>query len=226
MNATGLARRAVAPARRRRAGFTLVEVVITLTIMALIMLGLVSALATFGQSRSRVEVQLARIDDVRLVSAFLRVTLSRSSSAYNGRGRSAVAMFQGDARQLRWLGVMPARHGVGGLYQFRLSVVEGPDASEALQLQYLPYTGGGLETIWEAAPTRALVSDISDFGLAYHGGEDDALWQEDWIAQERAPQLVRMLIGAGGRDWPELVIRVRSTDLAGGGVRIVRGAEE
>jgi general secretion pathway protein J len=226
VNATDLARRSVARTRRRGAGFTLVEVVITLTIMALIMLGLVSALATFGQSRSRVEVQLARVDDVRLVSAFLRATLSRSSSAYNGRGRSAVAMFEGDARQLRWLGVMPARHGVGGLYQFRLSLAEGPDAREALQLQYLPYLGGGLETAWEAAPTRALVSDISDFGLAYQDDEDDAVWQEDWIAQASAPQLVRILIGAGGRDWPELVIRVRSADSAGGGVRIVSGAEE
>lgn len=224
MNAIRVARQVVAPARCRGAGFTLVEVVITLAIMALIMLGLVSALATFGQSRSRVEVQLARVDDVRLVSAFLRATLSRSSSAYNGRGRSAVAMFQGDARELRWLGVMPARHGVGGLYQFRLSVAEGPDAREALQLQYLPYTGGDLENVWEAVPTRALVSDISDFGLAYRGGEDDAIWQEDWIDQERAPQLVRMLIGAGGRDWPELVVRVRAADLARAGGRIVRGA--
>ena len=193
---------------------------------SLIMLGLVSALATFGQSRSRVEVQLARVDDVRLVSAFLRATLSRSSSAYDRRGSGAVAMFEGDARQLRWLGVMPARHGVGGLYQFRLSVVEGADTREALQLQYLPYTGGDLATAWGAAPARPLVSDISDFGLAYRGGEDDAIWQEDWMAQERAPQLVRMLIAAGGRDWPELVVRLRSGDLAGAGTRIVRGSEE
>lgn len=226
MNATCVARQIVTPARSRGGGFTLVEVVITLAIMALIMLGLVSALATFGQSRARVEVQLARVDDVRLVSAFLRATLSRSSSAYDGRGRSAVAMFEGDARQLRWLGVMPARHGVGGLYQFRLSVAEGPDARDALQLQYRPYMGGGFETGWEAVSTRVLVSDVSDFGLAYRGGEDDAFWRQDWIAQERAPQLVRMLIGAGGRDWPELVVRVRSTNPAGGGVRIVRGAEK
>jgi general secretion pathway protein J len=212
-------------AARRAQGFTLVEVVITLAITALIMLGLVSALATFGQSGSRADARLARIDDVRLVSAFLRSVLARSSSAYTEYrdGAGATALFDGDARQLRWLGVMPARHGAGGLHLFRLFLGKGLDGAAALMLQYLPYSGGGLPEAWESAPSKVLVSGVTGFGFSYRDGAADAVWQTQWRDRKKAPELVQVSIAAGNRDWPELVVRVRATDMLDGGVRIVHG---
>lgn len=209
---------------RRAHGFTLVEVVITLAITALIMLGLVSALATFGQSGSRAEARLARIDDVRLVSAFLRSVLARSSSAYteHGDAAGATALFDGDARQLRWLGVMPARHGAGGLHLFRLFLDRGLEGVGALTLQYLPYTGGGLPAAWESAPSKVLVGGVTGLGLSYRG-EADAAWQTQWRGRKTSPELVQVAIAAGNRDWPELVVRVRATDMLDAGVRIVHG---
>jgi len=214
-----------AAAQRHETGFTLVEVIITLTITALIMLGLVSALATFGQSGSRAEAQLARVDDVRLVSAFLRSVLARSSSAYTERGRGAgtTALFDGEPRQLRWLGVMPARHGAGGLHLFRLFLGKGPGGADALTLQYVPYSGGGLQLAWASAPRKVLVSGVSGLGFRYRGAAADAMWQTRWRDRKAPPELVQVLIAAGNRDWPELVVRVRATDMLDAGVRIVHG---
>ena len=214
-----------AGASRRATGFTLVEVVITLAIMALIMLGLVSALATFGQSGSRAEAQVARVDDVRLVSAFLRVVLARSPSAYSERGRGAgtIALFDGQPRQLRWLGVMPARHGAGGLYLFRLFLGEGLGGADALTLQYVTYSGGGLQVGWGSAPRKVLVSGVSGLEVRYRGAAPDAPWQTHWRHRKAPPELVQVLIASGKRDWPELVVRVRATDMLDAGVRIVHG---
>ena len=210
---------------RQVTGFTLVEVVITLAITALIMLGLVSALATLGQSGSRAEAQVARVDDVRLVSAFLRSVLARSSSAYSERGRGAgtTALFDGQPRQLRWLGVMPARHGAGGLYLFRLFLGEGPGGADALTLQYVPYSGGGLQVGWGSAPRKVLVSGVSGLEFRYRGAAPDAHWQTHWRHRKAPPELVQVLIASGNRDWPELVVRVRATDMLDAGVRIVHG---
>ena len=217
--------RAGAAASRQVTGFTLVEVVITLAITALIMLGLVSALATFGQSGSRAATQMARVDDVRLVSAFLRSVLARSSSAYSERGRGAgtSALFDGQPRQLRWLGVMPARHGAGGLHLFRLFLGEGTGGTDALTLQYVPYSGSGLQAAWGSAPRKVLVSGVSGLEFRYRGAAMGAPWQTHWRDRKTAPELVQVLITAGKRDWPELVVRVRATDMLDAGVRIVHG---
>lgn len=214
--------------RRAAAGFTLVEVVITLTITALIMLGLVSALATFGQSAARADARVARADDVRLVSGFLRTLLGRSTSAYTeyGRGPGGTALFAGTPRQLRWLGVMPARHGVGGLYLFRLLIAPGPDGAASLTLQYRPYTGGGLAVGWEGVPRKVLVSGVTGLEFGYRGAEPDAPWQSHWRKRKTTPALVRARIAVGNRGWPELLVRLRATDMTDAGVRIVHGATQ
>ena len=118
---------------------------------------------------------------------------------------------------------MPARHGAGGLHLFRLSLDPGSDGVGALTLQYLPYAGGGLPAAWESPPSKVLVGGVTGLGLSYRGGEADAAWQTQWRDRKTAPELVQVSIAAGNRDWPELVVRVRATDMLDAGVRIVHG---
>ena len=53
-------------------GFTLVEVVVALTILSLIMLATVTGLRTLANTQGTLERVTARIDEVRTVSGFLR----------------------------------------------------------------------------------------------------------------------------------------------------------
>jgi hypothetical protein len=57
----------------------------------------------------------------------------------------------------------------------------------------------------------------------YRGAAPDAPWQTHWRGRKAPPELVQVLIASGERDWPELVVRVRATDMLDAGVRIVHG---
>lgn len=200
---------------RRTAGFTLVEVVIALTLMSLIMLGLVSALSTFGETGGRIEERGERADDMRLVSGFLRQILSTASIQHrHARDDGTMASyFIGSAGSLEWLGRLPARHGAGGLHHVRLSTREEGDMFD-LVLKLRPYAPpptdelGTLAALdWGQEPERILVRQITGFSIAYQrlGGAD---WQDEWVDPDVLPGRVALRVFVAGNAWPELIIPV------------------
>lgn len=213
--------------KRRQRGFTLLEVILALSVTALIMLGLVSALATFGRSGARVDAHLERVDEVRLVSSFLRDVLGRTTRSYRytNADRGQVGLFSGSARQLNWVGVMPARHGVGGLHHMALSLQEWGADDIDLVLSYAPFDGER-EAAADQVSSRVLVSRVEGFEISYRADGKDAEWQPQWPNTEAPPGLVQLQITADGRTWPPLLVRVRAADMVSAGVRFVVGAED
>jgi general secretion pathway protein J len=214
--------------RRPQRGFTLIEVVLALSVTALIMLGLVSALAAFGSSGSRVDAHLQRVDEMRLVSSFLRDVLGRTPRAYRytDADRGQVGLFSGGDRRLDWVGVMPARHGVGGLYHMALALQPSGRDSADLVLSYAPFEGAREPESADLVSSRVLVAGVERFDIAYRVDELDAAWQPQWSGSEAPPDLVQLNIAADGRAWPPLVVRIRAADMATAGVRFVVGAED
>lgn len=199
---------------RRTSGFTLVEVVIALTLMSLIMLGLVSALSTFGQTGGRIEQRGERADDMRLVSGFLRQILSTASIQHrHARDDGTMASYLiGSARSLEWLGRLPARHGAGGLYHIRLGMREEGEAFDLiLKLRPFAPPPDELGTIaaldWEQEPERILVREITAFSIAYQRlGSGD--WEDEWFDPDVLPGRVALRVFVAGSAWPELIIPV------------------
>src|SRR5690606_14159465 len=68
----------------RQGGFTIVEVVVALTVLSLIVLATLTAVQTFGDTQARLETTLVRLDQMRMVSQFLRSTLRQAVPAVNG----------------------------------------------------------------------------------------------------------------------------------------------
>ena len=61
-------------------GFTLVEVMVALTILSLVMMATVTGLRTLANTQSAIERMTSRVDEVRSVSIFLRDLLTSASS--------------------------------------------------------------------------------------------------------------------------------------------------
>jgi general secretion pathway protein J len=81
-------------------GFTLIEVVVSLAILSLVLLGTVTGLRTLGNTHVSLERVTQRADEVRTVSAFLRdlmesaVVGSGSGGLTLGGGSSAASYFR------------------------------------------------------------------------------------------------------------------------------------
>lgn len=190
-------------------GFTLIEVVIALTLVAVILTGLVSALVSFGKTSTRVEERALTSDDVRLVYAFLEQSLSAAAPRVRVRPEDAVPVswFEGSGTELEWLGLMPARHGVGGLYHLRLGAERGDDGRRALLLHYLPYAGDDPPPDWGAAESHLLLDGVTAFDLAYRALDEDE-WRAEWSAIEVLPARVKVGLAVRGQAWPELIVPV------------------
>lgn len=216
-----------APRPQSAGGFTLVEVMISLSLLALIMLGLVSAMATFGDTATKLDQRVGRSSEVRLVSAFLHAALSQSSKVlkYKADDGRELVYFGGTGQDLRWLGNMPARHGAGGLHHFRLLLSELPPGP-ALLLQYLPFVDNQTLPDWSVAAEQTLVERVGTFRLAYESKpvrpDEAPEWFDFWAPGERLPGRVRLELSADGRPWPPVWVGIHAPD-TGGATRIVHG---
>ncbi|MDD3650720.1 prepilin-type N-terminal cleavage/methylation domain-containing protein [Immundisolibacter sp.] len=193
----------------RARGFTLIEMVVALTLLAVILAGLIGALATFARSASRIDERTLASDDVRLVYAFLSQSLGEASPRPHRRPEdsASVSWLQGDEAQLEWLGLMPARHGVGGLYHLRLRLAADGD----LFLYYLPYAGDDPPPDWNAAAAHRLLRGLSGFAIAYRA-LDEPDWRPAWRDVEVLPARVRVALARPGEVWPELVVPVLAAE--------------
>lgn len=213
--------------RRPQQGFTVIELIISLVIVAIIMVGLLTAMRSFGITEEKLDARLALVDERRVVSGFLDdvfgqvVLRPRLSLA----GTLEESTFVGAPAAVQWVGVMPARHGAGGLYHFRLQVAAANDGGSVLTLAYLPYAGVESLPDWSLAEQRVLLGRLDGFSLAYQlddGGE----WREAWRngPEPRTLARIRLSISASGSAWPLMVIPVRGLMPAGASARIVTGA--
>ncbi|MDR1854830.1 MAG: prepilin-type N-terminal cleavage/methylation domain-containing protein [Azoarcus sp.] len=205
--------------RARRRGFTLVEVIIALTLMSLIMLGLVSAFATMGKSAARLDERAGVSGREWLLSGFLRESLSSATRQFRLKqpDGSETAYFRGDATSLQWLGLMPARHGVGGLYLFSLGVESGR-GGRSLVLRYEPFVR---DAVVGKAGSEALElgGNVEGVNIAYQSRPerlgDEPVWYEKWDEEGKLPARVRIEVTIGGASWPTIIVALGAVDAVG-----------
>ncbi|HOY03545.1 MAG TPA: prepilin-type N-terminal cleavage/methylation domain-containing protein, partial [Zoogloea sp.] len=61
----------------REGGFTVIELIISLVIVAIIMVGLLTAMRSLGLTGEKLDARLALVDERRVVSGFLDDVLGR-----------------------------------------------------------------------------------------------------------------------------------------------------
>ena len=195
--------------RSKRAveGFTLVEVIIALTLMSMIMLALVGAFRVFAESGGRIQSRSTALDEYVLVPAFLgRVLSSATTEARRVESNNAALWFQGASAELQWLGIMPARYGMGGLSHFKLAVSKADQGGE-LKVQILPFVGSDQQPDWDQAESEVMVRDVVRFELAYRAlsGEE---WRQAWGDMPGLPGWVSVRLETVSGHWPLMIFRI------------------
>ena len=198
---------------RRRGGFTLVEVLVAMALLSLLMLGLLTAMRSFAQSETRIDERIRVDDDLRVSERFLRSIMAGISPRPKvaPAGAPKEVDFAGAAAAMRWVGVMPARHGAGGLYRFHL-YAQPSTAGEpsALVLEFYPYVSGFEAPLDPAAvQSRAMASDIGEVRFRY---QDDLAsgeqWLDEWPYVDRLPRRVGLTVASDRLPWPEMIVAV------------------
>ncbi len=205
-------------------GFTLVEILVAITLLALVMLALGAALRGMVQTDDRVSERLARLDDFRTGSGFLKSAVGRVWSqktlAANVQGQNAF-LFQGNAGAMAWVGVMPPRYGAGGRYFFRLAA-EPYEGRTALIVRFAPWRDVPGFPDWSATDSRVLAHDVTTFSILYEDDQTEPRqWAPVWTIPDRLPGRVNIRLVTALSAWPDLVLPMRQfggRTLGGGAV--------
>jgi general secretion pathway protein J len=184
-------------------GFTLVELLVVMTLLALLMTGLVSAMRTMAQTETKIDHRLQRMDDLRTTHAFLRQTLSRVSGARIDQpgvtGKSMVP-FAATPNSVSWVGTLPARPGVGGRHYFRLAV-EGQNDVQALVLRVAPCGPDLTPPDWTSTEAHLLMRGVSQLLVQAQGLPPRYLmggntwpqgWQSGWPISDELPDQIHL----------------------------------
>ena len=196
-------------------GFTLLETLVALTLLALMLAVLTGSIRFAGQSRDAVSAKLDGMDNMRIAQDFLRQTITQ---AHPKRWLKAVGrpfVFRGEREELSLAAPLTARVGVGGLFLLKFSLAEGDKGQgrKLVMARIFPEPNAQEMPDFSAAETTVLAENLSELEVGYLGRDDetaDPTWRDDWKDGAKMPEAVRLRVKTDkGVAWPELIIPLR-----------------
>lgn len=197
---------------RRARGFTLLELVIAMTLTGMVMVLLYGGFDLGVRSWDSGQARADRLDEVRLSQDFLRRQLRQSTTVFrNDPDLGRVLYFNGEAQRVGWVAPMLQYLGLGGLYYIELDRVGDPDDGQ-LRLRWFPYNPADVIDVLDGDDVEqtVLLEGVTDFRVQYFGpGEqfdDEPEWHEEWQNPQLRPLLVRLSVELRDADWPSLTV--------------------
>jgi general secretion pathway protein J len=196
----------------RQRGFTLLEMLVVVTVLGLLMIGLTHGVRTgllLWETQSRRVGETAELD---AVARILRSLLSgiRLSSSFGPTGAAGGAELKGDAGRFVFVGDLPTGLGTTQRADIALELSRG-----RLVLRWTPHRHE-LSVGPPAQPTETeLVGNVERLDLAYWGlspsGQQTG-WQTQWDGPA-IPELIRVRLGFAEHDrrrFPDLIAAPQS----------------
>jgi general secretion pathway protein J len=199
---------------RLNRGFTLIEVLIAMTLLSLMVVLLFGSLKICADSWEKGESKIAQVNEVAVVYSFFQRHLSAAKPLRNDFTDPPIFSFQGAEQTLEFVGEFPASAGKAGLQLFSLEL-KRQDDEQFIDVALTPFfpAAEGQELNKEEV---TLVKHVKKFTLTYFGSEegltDSGVWQNEWLDKEGLPQLVKISIELdNGIFWPDMIIGLKVT---------------
>jgi general secretion pathway protein J len=195
-------------------GFTLLELLISITLLGLILVLLFGGLRLGLRSWDAAQIQVDSINAVRSVESFLRREIT---AAYPYRWKEVPGQrlaFLGERYKISFVAPMPARIGGGGLNAISFEL-EPAGQRMRLVWRVMPVTRK-MQDFSELAQAQATVlaafdlNGVQDIRLGYFGSDAAGApprWLDRWENALSLPLLIRLQFKmAQGADWSGFVV--------------------
>jgi general secretion pathway protein J len=180
---------------KSQSGFTLVEVILALTIFALMGTILYGAFSLGHGAVEKSQASFERNQRVRSTGELLGSYI-RSSYPYRSSPQDAAIFFTGEARELAFVSAFSLAMGGRGMAKVRLFWHGDEKRGGVLRLEEETPVRVETEELYETHRSGLVVRDkISDFRISYLDPQrEDGKWEERWDGSERKtlPRAVRL----------------------------------
>jgi len=198
---------------RRQHGFTLIEVVIATSLLAL---GLAIAFGTMrsaSRATAKAEASAQREERLRASQHCLRTQLGAALSIpfEFDQESGAATFFRASPGKLEFVGTMPGYLARGGPYLQTLELQPGPEGQQLLFQHQLLTADGPVEA--EREPV-VLLDGIAEGSFEVRTIDEEGKpgrWQDEWMVSAQLPPQLRLRLRFRDerRNWPELLVAPR-----------------
>lgn len=205
-------------------GFTMIELMIALVLLALMSAVLFGSLNLAGRSSDAGNAKAEASSGMRLAENYLRTQLAAQHPQRMRKAAEFPLLFGGEADQLRYAAPMPGRVGLGGMWYYRLKLdtVPGRTKPSLVLERVIPDVNALDRPEFGDAERSVLADDIKELKFGYYGVNAGATvdeaptWRDQWDDPQLLPQLIRVDVTPDqGPPWPTLVVAPREAPEAG-----------
>lgn len=240
----------VSPDLKFAQGFTLIEVLIAMTLLSIMVVLLFSSLRICAKSWEQGENKISDVNEVAVVYNFFQRHLalaiplwddfsakdkatadSQPGTGSTMEGEDRIFSFQGKKQSLRFVSIFPASAGRSGMQSFSVQLLE-EDGEQVVKVALTPFFPVTEGEEWHREEV-VLLRHVGDFALSYFGVDDatgEGSWQNEWQEKDIQPQLVKIRINtANGVFWPEMIIELKVAGAVGNeeiGINAQNNAEQ
>jgi general secretion pathway protein J len=209
--------------RVRQRGFTLIEVLVSVTLLAVLLAAAMAGIRTVTRAAAAGSLAAERTNKLRVTQEFLRrelmQTLSTPFEQENTTGKTRV--FKGEGDRLTFVAPMPGYLGKGGPYVQQVSIGRGRRGGQMEFRQALlnGYRDERAKKVEEGDPV-VLLEGIRSATFEYRGLSDTGQvtdWDSTWDRYGAAPMMVRVKVEFEPTEhqiWPDLVVPLMLDPLA------------
>lgn len=199
------------PTNQKTDGFTLLEVMLAMTLLSIMVVLLFSSLKIGAESWEKGESKIAEVNEKAVVYQFFKRHLPSIRPLWNNfseNGRSF--SFQGGRDEVQFVSVFPASADRKGLQLF----VVGFDKAEKgiIKVMLKPFYPAAEDQQWQQEEV-ILLENIEEFELAYLDQEDadsNAVWMDSWLEKGHLPVLIKIKITLADHSyWPEMIFALK-----------------
>lgn len=203
-------------------GFTLVEILIALTIFGMVLVMIFSGLRSAGRTWVKSEAQIEANDTSRMDLGFVRKQLGEVIPLVLIDKRDNPVLFKGEHDAVHFISNLPGHRGGGGLYLLSFHTVWN-DNNKELVLSYQPVTADiDPENMKESGKVKnvTILDDIKLIEFSYFGSKGQTTnpsWSDEWQVKTKLPELIRVHIEStsDGRFIPDITARLHVSSIRG-----------